>query len=240
MPSPADLLLLADGRLPAGGHAHSGGLEQAVELGDVTNAATLEAFLDGLLRSSAQTSIAAAAAAAHAWLDGADATLLELDAEESARMPSAALRVASRAQGRQLLRAAAAIWPVRDDVRANGTRTADDRGKLRLPALPHGPHLSLAQGVTAARLDLAPVDAARLAAYGAVTGPATAAVRLLGLDPFAVHGVVARVMERAEPIAIDAAAHAPGPAWLLPGGAAPLLEIGAELHRTREIRMFAS
>ncbi|MFT4034011.1 MAG: urease accessory UreF family protein, partial [Patulibacter sp.] len=111
---------------------------------------------------------------------------------------------------------------------------------VRLPALPHGPHLALAQGVTAARLGLAPIDAARLAAYSAVSGPATAAVRLLGLDPFAVHGVVAQVMDDAEPVIAAAANDAAGPAWLLPGGAAPLLEIGAELHRTREIRMFAS
>ncbi len=214
--------------MPAGGHAHSGGLEQAVELGDVTDVPSLRGFLRGLLRSSGQTSIAAAAAATRAWLARDDAALLELDAEESARMPSAQLRGASRAQGRQLLRAAEAIWPI-----APGA-------ELRLPALPHGPHLSLAQGVTAARLDLEPVDAARLAAYGVVSGPATAAVRLLGLDPFAVHGVVASVMGEAEPVILAAAEHAEAPAWLLPGGAAPLLEIGAELHRTREIRMFAS
>jgi urease accessory protein len=213
MPSPADLLLLADGRLPAGGHAHSGGLEQAVEMGDVHDAASLEAFLDGILQATAHTSIAAAAAAAYAWAAGNGSALLELDAEESARMPSAALRTASRAQGRQLLRAAHAY---------------------------HGPHLSLAQGVTAARLELSPADAGRLAAYAAVTGPATAAVRLLGLDPFSVHGVVARVMERAEPLVLHAATHASSPAFLLPGGAAPLLEIGGELHRAREIRMFAS
>lgn len=226
MASPSDLLLLADGRLPAGGHAHSGGLEQAVELGDVTDAATLEAFLDGILRASAHTSLATAAAAAHAWANDNSTALLELDAEESARMPSASLRAASRAQGRQLLRAADAIWP--------------PARPLELPALPHGPHLSLAQGVTAARLDLAPADAGRLSAYAAVTSPATAAVRLLGLDPFTVHGVVARVMTRAEPLVLAAATHAASPAFLLPGGAAPLLEIGAELHRTREIRMFAS
>ncbi|MBO9532676.1 MAG: urease accessory protein UreF [Solirubrobacteraceae bacterium] len=227
MPTPSDLLLLADGRLPAGGHAHSGGLEQAVELGDVRDVPTLRDFLRGLLRSSGQTSIAASAAAARAWLSQDDAALLELDAEESARMPSAQLRGASRAQGRQLMRAAEAIWPSPAPLRL-------------LPALPHGPHLSLAQGVTAARLDLEPVDAARLAAYGVVSGPATAAVRLLGLDPFAVHGVVATVMGDAEPVIAAAAEHASSPAWLLPGGAAPLLEIGAELHRTREIRMFAS
>lgn len=226
MPTPSDLLLLADGRLPAGGHAHSGGLEQAVELGDVTDSAGLERFLDGVLRGTAHTAIAAAAAACAAWLAADDAALLELDAEESARMPSAALRTASRAQGRQLLRAAEAIWP--------------PSAPLRLPPLPHGPHLSLAQGVTAARLHLTATDAARLAAYAAITAPATAAVRLLGLDPFAVHGIVARVMGRAEPIIEAAGGHPPHPAWLLPAGTAPLLEIGAEVHRTREIRMFAS
>ncbi len=73
-----------------------------------------------------------------------------------------------------------------------------------------------------------------------MTGPATAAVRLLGLDPFAVHGTVARAMSRAEPLIDAAAVYASQPAWMLPGGAAPLLEIGAELHRAREIRMFAS
>ncbi len=107
-----------------------------MELGDVTDIASLETFLDGLLRSSANTQIACAAAAAQAWLDGDDPALVQLDAEESARMPSAALRVASRAQGRQLLRAAKAIWP--------------PEAPVVLPALPHGPHLSLAQGITAA------------------------------------------------------------------------------------------
>lgn len=219
---PSDLLLLADGRLPAGAHAHSGGLEAAVEAGDVRDELTLAAFLDGLLRAGAAISIAVAAAACRAWTDGDDAALLMLDAEESARTPSAALREASRAQGRQLLRAAEAIWP--------------EPGRAVLPPLPNGPHLALAQGIAAARLQLTPADAGRLAAYHAVSGPATAAVRLLGLDPFAVHRVVARAAGAAEPL-VEAAAD---PASPLPVGTAPLMEIGAEVHRTREIRMFAS
>lgn len=226
----SDLLLLADGRLPAGGHAHSGGLEQSVEQGEVHGIPSLEGFLLGLLRTGAETSISVAAAACAARLGGADAALLELDVEESARTPSASVRVASRAQARQLLRAAEAIWP--------------GAGPISLPPFPHGPHLSVAHGIAAARLGLAPIDAARLAAYAAISGPATAAVRLLGLDPFAVHGTVARVMEHAEPLisrATDAAADAAGcVAAALPRGAAPLIEVGAELHRAREIRMFAS
>ncbi|MGW1273782.1 hypothetical protein ACWD5A_34950, partial [Streptomyces sp. NPDC002491] len=40
----AALLVLADGRFPAGGHAHSGGAEEAVKAGRITGAAGLEAF----------------------------------------------------------------------------------------------------------------------------------------------------------------------------------------------------
>ncbi|RQX44658.1 urease accessory protein UreF, partial [Micromonospora chalcea] len=39
--------MLADGRFPAGAHAHSGGLEAAAAAGRVTDLATLEAFLAG-------------------------------------------------------------------------------------------------------------------------------------------------------------------------------------------------
>ncbi|MDO9353818.1 MAG: urease accessory UreF family protein, partial [Solirubrobacteraceae bacterium] len=128
----SDLLLLADGRLPAGGHAHSGGLEQAVEQGDVHDIASMEGFLLGLLRSSAETAIHVSAAACAARHTMHDAQLQALDLEESARTPSASLRTASRAQGRQLLRAAEAIWPA--------------PGPVELPPLPPGPHLALAQG----------------------------------------------------------------------------------------------
>ena len=43
----ATLLVLADGRLPAGGHAHSGGLEAAVAAGRVHDLSTVESFLRG-------------------------------------------------------------------------------------------------------------------------------------------------------------------------------------------------
>ena len=56
----ATLLLLADGRFPAGGHAHSGGLEAAVARSRVRDLASLRAFLDGRL---ATTGLVAGAAA---------------------------------------------------------------------------------------------------------------------------------------------------------------------------------
>ncbi|MER7171965.1 urease accessory UreF family protein, partial [Streptomyces mesophilus] len=95
--SRAALLVLADGRFPAGGHAHSGGAEEAVKAGRITDAATLEAFCHGRLHTAGLVAAGLAAAAAH----GMDP--LDLDAAADARTPSAALRTAGRKLGRQLL-----------------------------------------------------------------------------------------------------------------------------------------
>ncbi|SCD54738.1 urease accessory protein, partial [Streptomyces sp. TverLS-915] len=47
MSVPSALLVLADGRLPAGGHAHSGGAEEAVADGRVSGPADLYAYCLG-------------------------------------------------------------------------------------------------------------------------------------------------------------------------------------------------
>ena len=44
----AALLMLVDGRFPAGGHAYSAGTEAAIALGDITDSASLERYLEGL------------------------------------------------------------------------------------------------------------------------------------------------------------------------------------------------
>ncbi len=60
-------LLLSDSRFPAGGHAHSGGVEPAVTAGTVSDLASLEAFLRGRLRTAGLVAAGlAAAACAHA------------------------------------------------------------------------------------------------------------------------------------------------------------------------------
>ncbi|MFF4648466.1 urease accessory protein UreF [Streptomyces sp. NPDC001380] len=219
------LLLLADGRFPAGGHAHSGGAEAAVHAGRIHDTATLEAFLTGRLHTAGLTAAALAAAAA----DGLDP--LELDAAADARTPSPAQRSASRRLGRQLLRAARAAWPAPalDDLAA---------------ALPGGPHQPVALGLTATAAGLGPGDAAAAAAYESVNGPATACVRLLGLDPYAVAAVLARLAPAADRIAADAVeaagdARALGPG-ALPAASAPLLDHYAEQHASWKVRLFAS
>lgn len=212
----ATLLLLADGRFPSGGHAHSGGLEEAVNAGRVPDLTRLEAFLRGRLATAGLVCAAFAAAAA---VPGAD--LPELDWALDARTPSPALRRASRAQGRALVRAGRAMWP--------------------LPAgLPAAPHHAVALGAVAGAAGLAPDAAALAAAHGAVAGPASAAVRLLGLDPYGVHALLARLAAECETVAGRGAEAAAGPVDGLPAGAAPRLDIGAEVHAAWEVRLFAS
>ncbi|PSJ26717.1 urease accessory protein UreF, partial [Streptosporangium nondiastaticum] len=80
----AALLVLADGRFPAGGHAHSGGAEAAVKAGRITDGPTLEEFCRGRLHTAGLTAAALAAAAA-AGLDP-----LALDDAADARTPAPA------------------------------------------------------------------------------------------------------------------------------------------------------
>jgi urease accessory protein len=66
-------LLLGDSRFPAGGHAHSGGVEPAVTAGTVTDLGSLELFLRGRLRTAGLVAAAVAAAAcAHVRAAGGD------------------------------------------------------------------------------------------------------------------------------------------------------------------------
>ncbi|MFJ4693852.1 urease accessory protein UreF [Streptomyces sp. NPDC088766] len=223
--SRAALLVLADGRFPAGGHAHSGGAEEAVKAGRITGAADLEDFCRGRLHTAGLVAAALAAAAAA----GADPG--ELDAAADARTPSPALRVAARRLGRQLLRAARATWP-------------DAELDALARKFPKGAHQPVVLGLTARAAGLEPRDAAYCAAYESVSGPASAVVRLLGLDPFEATAVLARVAREVDGLvdrAVAAGMAVPGEGvGVLPAVSAPLLEIGAQAHAGWGVRLFAS
>jgi urease accessory protein len=219
----AALLLLADGRLPAGGHAHSGGLEPTVAAGRVRDVASLEDFLRGRAATSgllASAFAAASCAAVHADDRG---RLDVLDGELDARQPSPVQRATSRRLGRQLLRAMRVIRP--------------HPCWAELGARPHHP---VVLGAACAASGLSPRAAALAAVHDAVAGPATAAVRLLGLDPFATHAVLARLGPLLDRVAGDAARYAAADPADLPAGSAPLLDLAAEQHATWEVRLFAS
>ncbi|WP_433215463.1 urease accessory protein UreF [Dactylosporangium sp. CS-047395] len=214
-----DLLILADGRFPSGGHAHSGGLEAAVARGRVTDLDGVRAFLRGRLRTAGLVG-AAFAAAACARPDAIE----ELGAELDARTPSPALRLAAQRQGRSLCRAALVVWPGEHVERAARARVAQP----------------IALGVAAHAAGLSPLEAAQIAAYHAISGPASAAVRLLGLDPYRVHAVLAELGAECDEVAREAATSARGPIGDLPAASAPLLDVSAEDHAAWEVRLFAS
>ncbi len=148
----AALLLLADSRLPAGGHAHSGGAEEACRTGAISGPGDLARFLRGRLATAGRVAAALAWSACAAAPNpkspdmeagipaprghDAESTWRRLDAEADARIASPAQRLASRTQGRLLVRTARRIWPspVLDDL---------------VKALPDGAHHPIALGATA-------------------------------------------------------------------------------------------
>ncbi|MBM7442338.1 urease accessory protein UreF [Streptomyces sp. HB132] len=221
MTTRAALLVLADGRFPAGGHAHSGGAEPAVKAGHIQNAEDLAAFCLGRLHTTGLTSAALAAAAAH----GLDP--LALDEAADARTPSPALRSVARKLGRQLMRAARATWP--------STELA-----ALAQARPRGAHQPVVLGLTARSAGLGPADAAHCIAYETVSGPAAAVVRLLSLDPFEATAVLARLAPALDQVAEQAAEAARHGIDALPAASAPLLDISAEAHAAWPVRLFAS
>jgi urease accessory protein len=205
------LLALADSRLPTGGHVHSGGVEEAVTGGLVCDLDTLRAYLVRRVRSQGLVA-ASIAAAVHAGSLSAAAADLESDA----RTPAPAARAASRAQGRGLLRLARRVWPDRE-----------------WGALGTTPHLPVAAGAVGAAARLTPEQTALSLVYTTMTGTATAAQRLLALDP---GDVAALTFELASLCDDTAALAAKEPADL----SDPLLDVLAQRHSERERPLFMS
>ncbi len=160
------LLLLADGRFPAGGHAHSAGVEAAARAGDVVDEATLARYLHARLASTGVTDAAFAAAA----VAGDHAVL---DAELTARILSPRLREVGVRMGRQLLRAGRRVWP---------DPSLDALAGCQQPIV-LGALVAVAGGT--------PHDAATIAMHHVSAAVTSAGVRLLGLDPLAVAAIQA-------------------------------------------------
>jgi len=74
----------------------------------------------------------------------------------------------------------------------------------------------------------------------AVAGPASAAVRLLALDPMRATGVLARLAAEIDQIAARGAESADRPLGDLPCASAPALDLLAETHIRAEVRLFES
>jgi urease accessory protein len=218
MSMPLAALLLADGRLPTGGHVHSAGVESAVADGRIVDVESLGAYLLGRLHTVALTE--AALSAAVVLRPGSIAVL---DAEADARITVPALRAVSRRLGRQLVRVGRRCWP--DPV---------------LATLPHDPHQPIALGAVGVAAGLDALTVARISVHHATATPAQSALRLLGLDPFAVAALTASVAVQGEFVALEALFAADGPIEDLPARTGPVVEIAASAHASLTTRLFAS
>jgi len=204
-------LLLADSRFPSGAYAHSLGLEQAVADGLTDVPAFMAARLRLVAESDARFAVEARRVAAR------DDAIAALAGEWRARCPSPVLRAASHRLGRQLLRAASTVF---------GVAPADVPRPIAL-------------GLTCAAARLDDDATARLALYDDASTVASAALKLLPLDPAVTARWVAELAPRMELAARAIAADAT-PLEDLPAPAAVALELAAPVHqRTRE-RLFAS
>ncbi len=228
--------MLADGRLPGGGYAHSGGVEAAIRAGRVRTAEELELFLRG--RASTSGLVAAAFAARACEVAAAVDEEGESGGEEpaefremidrlhrefGARTPSPASREVSVNLGRLFLRAMSAVHP-------HPLHT-------RLPAEMHFP---VAYGVAAATLGVHPAHAGAGILHETVTGSAVAAVKLMRIDPFQAHRCIAAVLPLLDAISERAASFLGADPAGLPSAAAPLSDLFAEEHQRQEVRLFAS
>ncbi|MEM8620795.1 MAG: urease accessory UreF family protein [Actinomycetota bacterium] len=220
------LLLVADSRLPAGGHTQSVGVESAIHYGDVTDAVTLERYLRGRLATTGHTEAAFAARVATPGAGETAADVLVLDAELAARLLSPRQRQVSRQLGRQLLRVAA-------NVGGSGVLT-------QLGRLPEGPLQPLALGALIAAVGGTPIDAATIQLHHIIGAGTTAAVRLLGLDPIELVQLSSRLGVEMRDLAERATADAARPVVDLPSWGGTLTEILSEDHGAWDHRMFAA
>ena len=222
----AAVLLLADGRFPSGGHAHSAGTEPAVGAGEVHDVASLRTFVEGRLATSGVVD-AAFAAASCARATRTDPQWSVLDAEYLARTGPPRLRQASRTLGRQLLRGGERAWP------------SATYGVIRR-TLPDGVPQPIAMGVVAQASGASPADAALCELHHLVGSLTSGAVRLLGLDPFDIAAFNARLGPQLDQLAVNAGEHAHDEPATLPASIGLLNDVLAEHHGTWEVRLFAS
>jgi urease accessory protein len=212
-------LMLADGRLPTGGHTQSAGLEPAVRAGlGADGNEDIAAYARDRLRTVARVEAAVATVArAHAL---ANQPLAAVEAAWAARTPSQALRKASRRQGRAYLRLAARVWPSALDHLTADSETARP----------------VVVGVIGAVTGLSAEQVARLVGYDDAQTVVAASLKLLPVDPAEAAGWLAALHAPIEELT-SAVAGLTSPDEI-PACGAPLVDAFAQAHSTERMRLF--
>ena len=226
-PSLLPLLHLADTAFPAGGYAHSFGLETYCQDGRVSDADSLVDFLTMQLEGAAGPCDATAAVAARRRFAAGDiAGCAALDATLEAMKPARELREASRQMGRQTLRVAAALsaHPALAGYLAE-VDTARAAG-----------HHAVAFGMAAGALGVADESVAAGYLYSATSLLVGAALRLIRLGQLEGQRVLWRLHPVIARVAAEATARDAADMWSW----APGLELASIRHAGLEARLFRS
>lgn len=221
------LLQLADGLFPAGGFAHSLGLETYVQAGAVTDRAGLEAFVCAHLEGSAGPSDAVAVTVVARLAPREDlAGCLDIDARLDAMRVVPEFRTSSRQMGRQALRAIAAWAP--DPFLAS---LADRVSSGATPG-----HYPVVFGAAAGRTGVAAPAAASAYLYATAAMLVNAALRLLPIGQLDGQRTLARLRPRIADLGERAAAAALDDMWSFTPG----LELAGLAHAELDRRLFRS
>jgi urease accessory protein len=190
---------LVDSAFPAGGFAHSAGLEAAWQAGAIGDASALRQFARDSIGQAGRAGLPFVTAA-HAEPD----RIAELDALCDAFLSTAVANRASRAQGRAFLVACASTWP------------SEALRELERRTLPAG-HLAPVLGAATAAIGCPRAAAQKVFLQLAVRGVIAAAVRLGIVGPYEAQRMQAdcaddldRTLERCSALTeVDAAQTAP-------------------------------
>ena len=214
------VLQLADSGFPTGGFAHSGGLEAAVQQGEVRGAPELRRFVRELLWQAGYGGLPLLSAAHRE-----PSALPELDARTEAFLSNHVANRASRTQGRAFLDTCARIFPgpvgpLREAARASGV----------------GYHHAPLFGAVLRALEVELADAQQLFLSLTLRGTLSAAVRLGIVGTHASHQLqhqatplLDAVLARCAELGVDALAQP-----------SPLLDLLSATHDRLYSRLFLS
>ncbi|WP_163781198.1 urease accessory protein UreF [Myxococcus vastator] len=214
------VLQLSDSGFPTGGFAHSGGLEAAVQLGEVRGPAELRRFVRDLLWQTGQGALPLLSAAHRE-----PSSLPALDARAEAFLSSHMANRASRTQGRAFLDTCARIFPrpvtpVREAARAAGLRF----------------HHAPAFGAVLHALDVSREDAQQLFLSLTLRGALSAAVRLGIAGTHESH----QLQHQATPLLDEVLAQCAGLGVEALAQPSPLLDLFGATHDRLYSRLFQS